>query len=162
MLQIQATIIGYGGRACSLFSAYDPDSRVLIIGAEADYRAARRDGCIVLTNDPDIDRDALFKEDDLRPAIEAFYAFKAGVAADGKSPRVAFSERAVRANPEQIIEKDGMDSSGSKYRISEGATCGQMAALATFLHASKSASIERSVKLAEAFRVLGHGGILTI
>lgn len=162
MIQIQATITGYGGRACSLFSAYDQDTRVLIIGAETEYRAVRRDGCIVLTNDPDIARDGLFEDHDLKPAIEAFYAFKSGFASDGKSPRMAFSERAVRANPEQIIEKDGLDAAGPRYRISDGATCGQMAALATFLYASKSTAIERAVKLSEAFIHLGRGFILTI
>ena len=114
MIQIQATFTGYGGRPCSLFSAYDPDARVLVVGAEADYRTERRPGCIVLTNDQDIPRDELFSDSDLMRAISAFYSLKAGIAADGKSSRIAFADRAARANPDQAIEKDGIDAGGPK------------------------------------------------
>jgi hypothetical protein len=162
VIQIQATVTGYGGRQCSLFSAYDPEARVLVIGAEADYRAERRDGCIVLTNVPDIARDRLFTDADLLPAIAAFHALKAGVAAGGKSSRLVFAERAVRADPAKSIERDGMDASGPKYRVADGITCGQIAALATCLHAIRSDSVERAVTLAESFRDLLNGGILTI
>lgn len=162
MIQIQATFTGYGGRPCSLFSAYDPDARVLVVGAEADYRAERREGCIVLTNVPDIARDALFTDADLMPAIAAFNSLKVGVAADGKSARLVFADRAARANPEQAIERDGIDTSGPKYRVAEGISCGQIAALATCLHATRSDTVERTVKLAESFRHLLGGGIMTI
>ena len=162
MIQIQATFTGYGGRPCSLFSAYDQAARVLVVGAEADYRTERRDGCIVLTNTADLPRDGWFSDDDLHKAIAAFYSLKAGVAADGKSARLVFGERAARANPEQAIEKDGFDSNGPKYRIAEGVTCGQIAALATCMHAVRSDTVERAVNLAESFRTLLHGGIMTI
>lgn len=162
MIQIQATFTGYGGRPCSLFSAYDPDARVLVVGAEADYRAERREGCIVLTNVPDIARDALFTDADLMPAIAAFYSLKVGVAADGKSARLVFADRAAHANPEQAIERDGIDTSGPKYRVADGISCGQIAALATCLHATRSDTVERTVKLAESFRHLLGGGIMTI
>lgn len=162
MIQIQATITGYGGRACSLFSAFDTDAKVLIVGAEAEYRAQRRENCIVLTNDPEIQRDSLFSDADLRNAISAFFSLKSGIAADGKSSRIAFSERAARANPEQSIEKDGIDAGGQRFRVAEGVTCGQIAALATCLHALRADTVERTVKMAEAFKFLAHGGILTI
>lgn len=162
MIQIQATIVGYGGKACSLFSVFDPESRVLVFGAEVEYRATRRDGCVVLTNDPEIPRDALFSDADLRSAIAAFFSLKSGVASDGKSSRLAFSDRAARANPEQSIEKDGIDAGGPRFRIAEGVTCGQIAALATCLHATRVDTVERTVKMAESFRFLTLGGILTI
>lgn len=162
MIQIQATITGYGGRACSLFSAFDTDAKVLIVGAEAEYRAQRRENCIVLTNDPEIQRDSLFSDADLRNAIAAFFSLKSGVAADGKSSRIAFSERAARSNPEQSIEKDGIDAGGPRFRVAEGVTCGQIAALATCLHALRADTVERTVKMAESFKFLAHGGILTI
>ncbi len=162
MIQIQATFTGYGGRPCSLFSAYDPKARMLVVGAEADYRRERREGCIVLTNDKDIPRDGLFTDDDLHRAISAFYALKSGIAADGKSSRLAFADRAARANPEQTIDQDGIDARGPKYRIAEGVTCGQIAALATCLHAIRSDTIEQTVVMAETFRALSLGSILTI
>lgn len=162
MIQIQATFTGYGGAPCSLFSAYDPQSRVLVVSAEAPYRADRREGCTVLTNVPDIARDKLFTDADLLPAIDAFHALKNGVASDGKSPCLVFSERANRANPATSIEQDGIEISGPKYRISAGVTCAQMAALATCLYAVRSDTVERTVQMAETLRHLLHGNILTI
>ena len=73
-----------------------------------------------------------------------------------------FSERAARSNPEQSIEKDGMDSSGPRFRISEGVTCGQMAALATCLHASRSGTIEQALNMFDALNALSSGEIITI
>lgn len=162
MIQIQATFIGYSGKACSLFSALDPDTDILVIGAEAEYRTQRREGCIVITNNRDIPRDSFFSEDDIKEAISSYYTLKAGVAVDNKSSRLVFSERAVRANPEQSIEKDGIDENGIKFRISESISCGQMAALATCLYAVRANTVERTVQLMEEFSVLSAGGIVTI
>ena len=162
MIQIQATFTGYSGRACTLFSAFDSKAKVLIIGAEVDYWTRRKGDGIVITNDPDIPRDSLFADSDLRSAIAAFFSLKSGFAADGKSPRIAFSERAARANPDQSIEKDGIDAGGPRFRVAEGVTCGQIAALATCLYAVRSDSIERAVSMAESFKFLACGGIITI
>ncbi|CAN5296384.1 hypothetical protein BH10PSE16_BH10PSE16_00920 [soil metagenome] len=162
MIQIQATFKGYSGKACSLFSAYDLDKKVLIVGAESDYRTDRRAGCIVLTNDLEVSREVLFKDEDLIPAIAAFYTLKSSVAADGASPRMHFAERAKRASPESAIEKDGLDANGPRFRIAEGVTCGQVAALATCLYVIHSSTVDRAIELASSFRVLARGGILTI
>ena len=162
MVKIQATIVGYGGKPCTLFSAYDPESRVLAVTAEASYRTDRRDDCMVVTNDPDLDRDQLYSERDLKGAIAAFYELKAGIAADLKSARVVFADRAARTNPEQSIERDGYDVSGPRYRIAEGVTCGQIAALATCLYASRCDTIERAVEASDLFNSLSHGAVVTI
>jgi len=162
MIQIQATFAGYEGKPCSLFSAYDPDTRILVIGAEADYRTERRDGCIVLTNVPDLPRDKLFTDTDLLPAIAAFHALKNGLAADGKASRLEFAARAARTNPEQSIERDGIDVNGPKYRVSPAVTCGQIAALATCLYAVKSDAIQNTVEMADTMRRLLAGNIVTI
>ncbi|SFK63433.1 hypothetical protein SAMN05216302_101117 [Nitrosomonas aestuarii] len=162
MIKIQATFIGYGGVPCSLFSMLDTDTSVLAISVQADYRAARRDDCLVITNDTGIERDRLFGDDDIKEAIKSFYMLKAGVANDGASPRLTFSERAARANPESSIEKDGIDVSGPRFRVSESVTCGQMAALATCLYATKSDAIERSVEMADEIATFMNGGIITI
>lgn len=162
MIQIQATFTGFGGQPCSLFSAYDSDVRVLVVSAEVAYRADRRKGCIVLTNVADLDRDALFTDADLMPAIAAFHSLRTGVASDGQSARLAFSERASRSNPEQAIERDGIDINGPKYRVSDGITCGQVAALATCLYATRCGTMESVVEMAETLRCLLSGEILTV
>jgi hypothetical protein len=166
MIPIQASIVGYSGKPCTLFSAYDEDSQVLVVSVEADYRTQRRDGCMIITNNTDIDRDGLFTEDDLKDAINAFYGLHSGVANDGQSSRLVFSDKAARANPGNSIEKDGIDSSGQKFRISESITCAQIAALATCWYAhSRVGTVNKMLNMADellAFEQLHHGVIFTI
>lgn len=162
MIKIQATFIGYGGLPCSLFSAIDPETNILAISAESDYRIERRDDCIVITNDTNIPRDSLFIDSEMMQAISAFYTLKAGVAVDGASPRLVISDRAARSNPESAIEKDGIDTSGPKYRISDSVTCAQIAALATCLYAINADTIERAIAMTEAFEEIAVGGLITI
>lgn len=162
MIQIQATFKGYSGKAVTLFSAYDEAKKVLVLSVEGDYRTERRDGCMVLTNDPEISRNSLFTDADLTPSIAAFFSLEGSTAADGQSPRMVFGERAKRSNPKSAIERDGMDANGARYRIAEGVTCGQIAALATCLYALKAGTVERALDMSGAFRTLARGGILTI
>ena len=139
MILIQSTVSGYGGKPVSLFSAYDPDAEVLAISVEADYRRERRENCVVLTNDLTVPRDGLFTEDDMQDGINAFFSLKTGIASDGKSPRLTFGSRAGRADPSSVIEKDGVDTSGFRYRISDAVTCSQVAAVITCWYAYKRA-----------------------
>lgn len=162
MKQIQATFIGYGGDPCTVYSAYDDETRVLVVAVSSRYVTERRGKSLVITNNRDIARDELFTEDKLKQAIDAFFILSKGVASDGASSRLTFSERAVNANPENSLEKDGITESGSKYRIAEGVTCAQMAVLATCLHAVKSETIARTVTFAEQLARLSRGGIMTI
>lgn len=162
MIQIQATFSGYGGRPCTLFSAIETETNILVIAAEADYRTERRDGCVVLTNDPGLPRDSLFEDMEIKQAISAFYSFKSGIASDGKSSRLVISDRAARANPEASIEKDGIDSSGPVFRVADGVTCSQIAALATCLYAIRAGVIESTVNMSEQLLALSRGQIITI
>lgn len=161
MIQMQATIAGYGGGATTLFSAYDPASRVLVIARDAGYRAERRKGCVVLTNIDGIPSDSVFNGEEMREAINAYFALRNGVAADGKGSRLVFDPSVMRASPEPVIERDGIDDGGPKYRIADGITCAQIAVLATCQHAMKSDAVERTVQLARRFERLGMGEILT-
>lgn len=162
MIQIQATFVGYGGRPCSLFSAYDTDSRVLVISTEVEYRSARREGAVVITNDTTVPRDQLFDDSCLIEAIRAYYSLKSGMAADGKSLRLVFGDRAARANPDAAIERDGMDERGPRFRVSDSVTCAQIAALATCRYATKAEAISRTVDMASELNRLLSGHILTI
>lgn len=145
MIFIQATVSGYGGKPVSLFSAYDPDAEVLAISVEADYRRERRENCVVLTNDLTIPRDGLFTDENMQEGINAFFSLKTGIASDGKSPRLTFGERAGRSDPASVIEKDGVDMSGFRYRISEAVTCSQVAAVITCWYAYKRAGTVQSM-----------------
>lgn len=166
MIPIQTTIVGYSGKPCTLFSAYDPDSQVLVVSVEADYRRDKREGCMVLTNDLNLERDGLFSEDDLQQSITAFFSMSGGVAGDGKSSRLVFADKAARSNPAQSIEKDGIDTSGQRYRISESITNAQVAALATCLHAAERINnIDEMLSMADRLidaELLNRGMVLTI
>jgi len=162
MIQIQATFAGYGGGAATLFSAYDPATRVLVVAKDAGYRAERRKGCVVLTNIDGIPCDSRFDPDGLREAISAYYALRHGVSSDGKSARLVFDPSVLRASPEAVIERDGIDDRGPKYRIADNITSLQMATLATCLHALRADDVERTVNLAKRFERLALGEVLTI
>jgi hypothetical protein len=164
MNKIQATFTGKAGKPCTLFSAYDPETRILVISREADYRPDRHEDCAVITNIPDIQRDALFTDADFGAAIAAFQSLKNGIAAnEEKSARLVFGERAARANPENYIQQDGMDSSGHvRYRIADEITAAQMAALATCLYATKINAIENTFAMADNLVRVMAGEIITI
>jgi hypothetical protein len=165
MIPIQATIVGYSGKPCTLFSAYDQDAQVLVVSVVAGHRRDRRKGCMVITNDLNIERDSLFSEDQFSAAIAAFFSLKDGAAQDGKSSRLVFSDKAATSNPSQSIEKDGMDTHGPKYRLQEISNS-QVAALATCWYAaSKAATIDTMLDFADKLLdldILSRGGILTI
>lgn len=167
MIAIQATIIGFSGKPSTLFSACDPDTGIVAISVEAEYRRERRNGCLVLTNDMTLDhRDSVFDEEKLYESIEALFLMQSGLATDGKSPRLVFSERAARANPASAIEKDGVDANGQKYRVMDGITNTQVACLATVWYAYRMAGtankVSSMVESMNAVFSLADGYILTI
>lgn len=161
MIQIQATFAGYSGSAATVFSAYDPTSRVLVIAREVAYREDRREGCVVLTNVDGIPTDSRVRDDDMRDCILAYYALRNGVAADGKGSRLVLDRSVMRANPEAVIERDGIDERGPKYRVADTITSAQMAVLATCRHAAKSDAVSSVVSMAKRFERLALGEILS-
>ena len=70
--KIQATISGYSGRPCSLLSIYDKEHRIIVISKIAPYRDKPVDGASVITNVPNIQREAFFAESDMKEAIQHF------------------------------------------------------------------------------------------
>lgn len=149
---IQVSISGYASSACSLFSVYDTESKILVISAETEFRKQRREGCVLITNDKTIDRDALFSEDDFSSAIGSFFELQGGISSDGASGRLVFSDKVTRANPNSAIEKDGYTESGQKFRISESISNLQIAALATCNYANRRAdSVESSLNILDFF-----------
>ena len=166
MIPIQTTITGYSGKPCTLFSAYDEEGDVLVVTVEADYRRERRENCMVITNDDKLERDYLFKEETLQAAIEAFFSLYGGMAADSKSSRLVFNDKAMRSNPSKSIEKDGVDVRGQKYRLAETISCAEIAALATCWYADNRPMLVNNV-LSMADRIISieamaFNGVFTI
>lgn len=144
MTHIQATIIGYTGRACTILSAYDESDNTLVIAKHLGYGTKRFKESIIITNDPKIERDTLFCEESLQEAIESYFFMSNGVAGDGRSQRLAFGDKAAQANPAQCIEKEGMNASGQRYRIAPEITNAQIATLATCWYANATLSTAMS------------------
>ena len=128
---IQANVTGFGGMPVSLFSAWDDASGILTLAVDADYRAERREGCLLITNVKGIERDAWFDSADLREAINAYHHLRTHPASDGRTSSLVIGERAQRANPASAIEQDGMDERGMRYRVNPDMSNAQAAALAT-------------------------------
>lgn len=146
MIPIQSTVVGYLGKAATVFSAYDETSRVLVVSVEAAYKKERREGCIVITNDATLERDSLFDNDKIQDSIIAFYGLQTGVAEDGKSTRLVFADKAQRANPNDSIEKDGIDSRGQRFRISDDISCAKVATLSACWYAFYRAGLSQSTQ----------------
>jgi len=162
---IQTTVSGYSGKPCTLYSSYNDKTLVLMVAVLKEYTPERREGCVVITNDRNIDRDSLFMGDDMNKAITAYFELLAGVAADGKSPRIKFNdEKAGRARPSDI-EKDGIDSSGQRYRLNESISNAQIATLVTACYVGNLSAINDASDQLDSLNnliLLGMGGIVTI
>jgi len=131
LVPIQASITGYLGSSCTLFSAFDHDAQALVFSTMVDLRTERRTGCFMLTNVHKINRDGWFEESQLAEAIAAY----ARLSREG---RVHFSEKAQRANPISVIEHDGMSEHGMKYRVANEVSNAHVAVLATCLYVAKT------------------------
>lgn len=129
---IQTTINGFSGAPVTLFSALDEATGILTIAAIGSYQKQRRDGCVVISNIPKLDRDMAFDDAMLRESIEAWSALK-GERLDDGSARMVFTERARRADPSSMIEPDGMSERGRAYRLAEHVGNEAVATLATCL-----------------------------
>lgn len=169
MTPIQTNISGYAGKPCSLFSVYDTDKKILAISKEAAYNNQRQKDCVLISNDKTADYDVLFTELNFANSLDDFFVLSNGVAQDGRSQRLVFSEKAARANPKNSIEKDGYNENGQKYSIAPTITNLQMAVLATCYYAnSKAGAIENALAMFEQlneidyFATLKSGGIVTI
>lgn len=79
LISIQACITGYEGSPASLFSLYKPDSDVLAVSVlSPKFIIERREGAMLITNNDRYERDWMFKPDDFRDSIEAYFAFSMG------------------------------------------------------------------------------------
>ena len=162
MRQLQATIGGFSGRPQSVFAALDDATGILVVAAISEARP-RREGCIVIHSDSRADRDGVFDpEEHLKDAIRAYYALREDVAEDGKSAKLRFSERAMFADPAGIIETDGFDARGPKYRVSPEARNAQVATLALCRFARLQQTMADVVEMAGTLDRLLRGEVVTL
>lgn len=133
---IQCSIGGFSGAPVTLFSALDESTGLLTVAAISALHKDRRAGCLVISNVRGLERDMAFTDDQIREAIDAWQSLRHDTV-DG-APRLIFTERARRADPSSMIEPDGLDERGRRYRLAETTGNEAVATLATCLWAYRS------------------------
>lgn len=130
-IPLQASIGGLAANVSdptiTVLGALDVPTGVLLVDVARNTPAGepehRAKGCAFVTNNGSAeDFDLLFTEDAMRQAISDYYAFA------GRGLLVL--DRGVeRFNPANMIEPDGLDERGRKYRIKPDANNGQLAVI---------------------------------
>ena len=159
---IQATFVGYQGEPCTVFSVYDSTER-LAVGAIKNYQKARREGCVVITNDTTLERDLFFTDEMLAEAISGYFTLRNGIAKDGGN-RLVIGQTNNRASPEGAVQALEVSTNGRKYQINPEISNAQMALLATCYYALSATAIVETIELGDVFEnmVRTCTGILTI
>lgn len=166
-IKIQATIGGYAGNPCTLYSLFDRENHILTVAKIGELRIDRFSDSTVITNVPTVNpRDAFFDERETAEAIRAFRHLFHGRSVDGQSAGLVFGPKAGQANPDAVIENDGVDIRGIKYRIEGSITCAQVACLATCFLTQKLDSAEAAIKMVDEvndlYDAMMRGDIVTI
>jgi hypothetical protein len=139
---IQAIFAGFMNKPAALYSVYDDERLVLAVSVMAEFTRERREGCVLITNDSTLpDYDVLFTEEKFQDAISCYFTLLNGVAVDNASKRLVIADKAMRSDPAIALEVDGMNETGTKYRISPDITSAQMAVLATAWYAATKAGL---------------------
>ncbi|MGL5948118.1 MAG: hypothetical protein ACRCYV_03530 [Aeromonas sp.] len=146
MIKMQANISGFNGKPITLLGALDENTGILVV-AKAIAQVPRVGDCVLIHCDPRADRDATFTHAHLQEAISAYFKLKGEVAIDGKAARLRFAEAAASADPAAVIESDGIDVSGARYRIAPDASNAHVASLALCRYAACAAATEDSLTL---------------
>lgn len=161
MITMQANISGYMGKPVTVLAGYNEEKGVLVI-SRVMPPIARHKECMLICNDTKADRDSIFSDDQLKSAITGYFHLKGEVASDGFSECLRFSDDAAVADPVSVIENDGLDVSGPKYRISPTATNAHIAALAICGYVSRYSSVGEVVDMADDLFNLLAGAAVTI
>lgn len=146
-VMMRVNISGYGGKAASVFAAFDRDTDLLMIVREAaEYEHHAREKFLHITNQPhDSHHDAVFTDEETKDAITAYLELE-GLGL------LKFGAKSSRAAPGNKIERDGMDAGGMKYRIQPDILNVQVAVLAACLYANR----QRAQKdVADFFQEMG-------
>lgn len=165
IVKIQATISGYSGNPCSVLSAFYRETGILAVVKIHAYSEQPIKGASVITNVPRIDRDSWFDEKDLKDAIRSFKSMFGRVSQDG-SRGLELSPTVQRANPNLILDRNGIDVSGEKFKIAPDVTNEHIAVLATCLYVDRLETTELGIGIIDgvndAYRQLVMGWSVTI
>lgn len=139
-MKLQVAISGFMGQATVLLCVIDDDTGVLTIGKQAPFTEERKEGFALVTNLDLPDYDFEFTDKHLSDAIRSYFS-RAG------QDMVAFAPSLTRYQPDNRIEKDTVDESGPRYRISPDIDNGQIAVLAAVAFATKQKPISAAAEM---------------
>lgn len=122
-MKVQVNITGFQGPAITLLCVIDDDTGVLTVGKQAEYTEKRMKGFALAANMDLPDCDFMFTDKHLRDAIRSYFS-RVG------QDTVAVVPALARYLPDNRIEKDAVDESGPRYRISPDVDNGQIGVLA--------------------------------
>lgn len=162
MKKIQAAAAGFGGSPVTLYSAYDPETGVLVLAALKAHTTERQAGCTFISNSSRSEYDVLFTDDQLRSAIKAYYELRSARAADGSD---ALAVSVEGANPMGAVQIRAVDERGVQYEVNPGITNAQVAALATCLFVQRQRGPEAALEFmkdVDEINTLLDGCIVTI
>lgn len=161
MIPIQANISGYTGKPITVLAGYDEESGILVVSRVVPMMT-RFKKSVLISNDKRGDRDSLFTDEQLKDSITGYYHLKGEIASDGISECLRFGDNAAMSDPVSVIENDGVDVSGPRYRIAPDASNAHIAALAICRYVSSYGSIEDTVGMADDMFNLLSGAAVTI
>ncbi|MGL5451847.1 MAG: hypothetical protein ACRDBT_05480 [Aeromonas sp.] len=161
MIKIQANINGFAGKPATVLGALDERTGILVI-AKSIAAIPRYEDCLVISSDARGDRDATFTHAHMHDAITAYFRLRGETASDGKAAKLRFSELAAMADPSSVIENDGVDTSGPRYRIAPDASNAHIAALAICRYAVQSDSIDDVIGMLGELSALLRGEVLSV
>lgn len=140
-MKVQICIGGYQGPAITIGCVIDDKTGVLTVGKQYDFTEKRMEGFALVTNLDLPDYDFLFTDDHLREAIRNYFR-RVGQETIGIAPTL------LRYQPDNRIERDAVDESGPRYRISPDIDNGQLAVLAAVAYAESQGKIQSAISAA--------------
>lgn len=140
---LRINIAGFHGDPASLYGAFDPAEDLLLISDSKGYDGGPAPELLKISNQVnDAYRDDLVSDDDMQPAIQAFFEM------DGLK-LLALAEKARRHSPHNKIERDGVNEGGVRYRIAPDITCAQVAVMYACLAAKRQRSVSGALSIME-------------
>lgn len=146
-LAIQASITGFSGAPASLYSMFDKETGALVIAAHTALNTAKRNGCLVVSNDISLNRDTLFELEHLPLALKNYIRLKNSKAINGIDSALVFTDKSRNADPSSAVEIDGIDASGYKFRLTSDITNAQVATLATCWQVGRFGNADSAIKI---------------
>lgn len=146
---MRINVAGFKGEPVSMMGAYDPGSDMLLIRESRALETVARPKFLHVTNIPGQPVcDTFFEERDIGAAITAFFMLQT-------QGLIRLDTKAMRFDPANKIERDGMDDSGIKYRTAPDISNGQvaiiLAAYATTRQRAVAAILEDADELMSFF-----------